>query len=291
MEAPLESSIYFPNLHIYLQHVGKNFDVFGISIAFYGVTIGIGMLLGVLFLLREARITGQNEDTYLDISMIVIVCSVIGARLYYVVFSWDLYRDNLLSIFNIRQGGLAIYGGVLAGILSGIVVARAFKIPFFKGADTVILGLVIGQIIGRWGNFFNREAFGGYSDGLFAMQLPLDAIRSMDDVTAEMLAHAQTIGGTIFVSVHPTFLYESLWNLGLFLILLWYRKRKRFEGEIFFLYLLGYGVGRCWIENLRTDQLLLWHTQLPVSQLLAVLLIVISTARIGFYYLKNLKKS
>lgn len=291
MEAGLESSIYFPNLHIYLQHVGKNFDVFGISIAFYGVTIGIGMLLGVLFLLREARITGQNEDTYLDISMIVIVCSVIGARLYYVVFSWDLYRDNLLSIFNIRQGGLAIYGGVLAGILSGIVVARAFKIPFFKGADTVILGLVIGQIIGRWGNFFNREAFGGYSDGLFAMQLPLDAIRSMDDVTAEMLAHAQTIGGTIFVSVHPTFLYESLWNLGLFLILLWYRKRKRFEGEIFFLYLLGYGVGRCWIENLRTDQLLLWHTQLPVSQLLAVLLIVISTARIGFYYLKNLKKS
>lgn len=291
MGAGLESSIYFPNLHIYLQHVGKNFDVFGISIAFYGVTIGIGMLLGVLFLLREARITGQNEDAYLDISMIVIVCSVIGARLYYVVFSWDLYRDNLLSIFNIRQGGLAIYGGVLAGILSGIVVARAFKIPFFKGADTVILGLVIGQIIGRWGNFFNREAFGGYSDGLFAMQLPLDAIRSMDDVTAEMLAHAQTIGGTTFVSVHPTFLYESLWNLGLFLILLWYRRRKRFEGEIFFLYLLGYGVGRCWIENLRTDQLLLWHTQLPVSQLLAVLLIVISAARIGFYYLKNLKKS
>ena len=150
----------------------------------------------------------------------------------------------------------------------------------------VVLGLLVGQILGRWGNFFNREAFGQYTDGLFAMQLPLNAIRSMDDVTTEMLNHVELIGGDRFISVTPTFLYESLWNLALLCILLLLRKRKQFDGQIFFLYLLGYGIGRFWIEGMRTDQLLLWNTNIPVSQALAALLVIASLVLLGVGYVR-----
>ena len=198
----------------------------------------------------------------------------------------DMYRDNLLNIFNIRQGGLAIYGGVIAGIITGYIVCRIKKMRFLETADMVVLGLLVGQILGRWGNFFNREAFGQYTDGLFAMQLPLNAIRSMDDVTTEMLNHVELIGGDRFISVTPTFLYESLWNLALLCILLLLRKRKQFDGQIFFLYLLGYGIGRFWIEGMRTDQLLLWNTNIPVSQALAALLVIASLVLLGVGYVR-----
>jgi phosphatidylglycerol:prolipoprotein diacylglycerol transferase len=134
---------------------------------------------------------------------------------------------------------------------------------------------VAGQILGRWGNFFNREAFGGYTDGLLAMQLPVSAVRA-HEITEAMWAHVQTIGGEQFIQVHPTFLYESLWNLGVLCFLYWYRKRKKFQGEVFLMYLLGYGLGRIWIEGLRTDQLQIGHTGIPISQLLAGVLIVFS---------------
>ena len=141
--------------------------------------------------------------------------------------------------------------------------------------DTGCVGLVLGQIIGRWGNFFNREAFGGYTDGLFAMQLPLNAVRT-SDVTQEMMEHLQTIRGVQYIQVHPTFLYESLWNTGILLILLFFTKHKKFNGEIFLLYLAGYGIGRFWIEGLRTDQLLIPGIGLPVSQVLSMIVAICS---------------
>lgn len=272
----MTETIIFPNLHITLDHVGKNFTLFGIEIAYYGVIIAVGMLLGIFLIMREAKRCGKNEDDYLDVCIYTIIFSVIGARLYYVAFSWDLYKDNLLNILNIRQGGLAIYGGVIAGIVSGFVICRMKKLHFFETADIAVLGLLVGQILGRWGNFFNREAFGKYTDGLFAMQLPLDAIRSMDDVTVEMMENIEVIGGVRYISVTPTFLYESLWNLGLLCILLLLRKHKKFHGQQFFLYLLGYGIGRFWIEGMRTDQLLLWNTDIAVSQALALVLVAVS---------------
>ena len=142
--------------------------------------------------------------------------------------------------------------------------------------DTAGLGLILGQIIGRWGNFFNREAFGEYTDNLLAMRLPLDAVRS-SDVTELMREHMEVIDGISYIQVHPTFLYESLWNLAVLVGLLLWRKHKKFQGEIFLLYLFGYGVGRFWIEGLRTDQLLIPGMKLPVSQVLAVVLVVVST--------------
>lgn len=272
----MNTSIYFPNLHISLEHVGKTVEIFGFPIAYYGIVIALGMLLAVSLILHEAKRIGQKEDDYLDLCIFTIIFAVIGARIYYVIFSWDLYKDDLLSIFNTRQGGLAIYGGVIAGIVTAYIVCRVKKMNFQQAADVAVLGLLVGQIMGRWGNFFNREAFGQYTDGLFAMQIPVDAIRSTSDVTTQMWEHAVTIDGSVFISVHPTFLYESLWNLAVLLLLLYMRKRKKFEGQIFLSYLMGYGLGRFWIESLRTDQLLLANTQIPVSMLLAGILVVVS---------------
>ena len=271
----MDWSIRFPHLGIYLEHVGKNFTVLGISIAYYGVIIAVGMLAGILLATYEAKRTGQNPDDYFDLAIIAIICSVIGARLYYVIFSWDLYKDNLWSILNLRQGGLAIYGGVIAAIITAVVFAKVKGLSFPRLADTAGLGLILGQIIGRWGNFFNREAFGGYTDGLLAMQLPVSAVRD-SDISKELAEHIVEIGGVSYIQVHPTFLYESLWNLVLLVILLLIRKRKKFEGEIFLLYLAGYGIGRAWIEGLRTDQLLIPGTSVAVSQVLAVVLAVVS---------------
>ena len=151
------------------------------------------------------------------------------------------------------------------------------------------MGLVAGQIIGRWGNFFNREAFGGYTDGLFAMQLPVSAVRK-NEITSAMWDHLVTIGGVEYIQVHPTFLYEGLWNLGVLLFLLWFRKKKKFQGELFLCYLAGYGAGRLWIEGLRTDQLLIPGIGIPVSQVLSAVLVVCSLMLIVHNRRKRLKE-
>ena len=252
-------------------------DIKGFTIAYYGIVIVIGMLAGIVLASYIAKKTGQNPDDYYDLAIYAIICSIIGARLYYVVFRWDIYKDDLLSIFNIRNGGLAIYGGVIAAIITTYVFAHVKKLSFPLMCDTACFGLILEQVIGRWGNFFNREAFGDYTNGLFAMQLPLDAVRS-SDVTKQMLNHTITKEGIVYIQVHPTFLYESLWNLCLLVALLLFLKHKKFEGQIFLLYLLGYGVGRFWIESLRTDQLLIPYIKYPVSMLVAVLLAVVSIA-------------
>ena len=263
--------IAFPHLHIYLQNVPKTFSVFGFQIAFYGLIIGIGVMLGVLMAVHEAKVSGQNPDIYWDFAIYAIIFSILGARIYYVVFAWDTYKDNLLSIFNIRGGGLAIYGAVIGAFLTAGIYCYIKKVSFLQLCDTGVMGLILGQIIGRWGNFMNREAFGQYTDSLLAMRLPVEAVRPWDiseSISANMAA------GTNYIQVHPTFLYESLWNLLILGLLLLYRKHKKFQGEVTLLYLGGYGLGRCWIEGLRTDQLLIPHTQVAVSQVLAGVLVV-----------------
>lgn len=276
----MAKNINFPHLGIYLENVGKNISIFGFEIAFYGITIAVAMLAGLWLAMRLAKKTDQDPDTYFNLGMIAIVCALVGARAYYVIFDWNNYKDNILEIFNLRNGGLAIYGGVIGGVAATLIFSRVKKLNFWQLADTAGLGLVLGQVIGRWGNFFNREAFGGYTDGLFAMQLPLNAVYSWD-VTPEMLEHLQTVDGVQYIQVHPTFLYESVWNLMVLILLLLYRKHKKFQGEVFLLYLLGYGLGRAWIEGLRTDQLWIPGTEVPVSQVLAVVLVIVSSVMIA----------
>ncbi len=271
----MDYNINFPHLHIYLNHVIKTISIGSFDIAMYGVIIAFGMMMGVWVASYVAKKSGQNPDTYFDLALVAIICSVIGARIYYVVFRWELYKDDLLSILNIRQGGLAIYGGVIAAIITTFVFSRIKKVSFPLLCDTAGLGLIIGQVIGRWGNFCNREAFGDYYDGIFAMQLPISAVRS-SDLTEKLLSHTVIVDGIEYISVHPTFLYESSWNLCLFIILMIYFKHRKFNGEVFLLYLFGYGVGRFWIESLRTDQLLIPYINYPVSMALAATMAVAS---------------
>ncbi len=280
--------ISFPHLGIELEHVGKSVSIFGFEVAYYGIIIGTAILLGFVIATAEAKRTGQNPENYLDMGMIGVIFGIIGARLYYVIFSWDMYKDNLLDIFNLREGGLAIYGGVIAAVLTVIIAARVKHLSAPQIFDTIALALLNGQMLGRWGNFFNREAFGGYTDSLFAMRLPLDAVRG-SDVTEQMREHIQTIGGVEYIQVHPTFLYESLWCCALLILLFLYRKYKKYEGELFLLYMFGYGMGRAWIEGLRTDQLLIPGIGLPVSQLLAGVLVV-TTGLLLVYFRKNYQK-
>lgn len=284
----MHRTIDFPNIGIHLESVGDHITVFGFDIAYYGMLIGLGILAGIFIAAAEAKRTKQKTEDYYDLTIYAVIFSIIGARLYYVIFSWDMYKDDLLSIFNIRQGGLAIYGGVIAAIITVCIFAKKRKMSAPLIMDTAGLGLVAGQMIGRWGNFFNREAFGEYTDGLLAMRLPLDAVRS-SDVTELMRKHMETVDGVSYIQVHPTFLYESLWCLMVLVVMLVYRKYKKFDGEVFLLYLFGYGAGRFWIEGLRTDQLLIPGWGFPVSQALAGVLVI--GALLLIFYNRRKKKS
>lgn len=267
--------IAFPNLNIYLSNIPKTFSVFGFEIAFYGVIIALGVFLGFTLASKEGKRLGQPDDLWWDFSIYAIVFSVIGARLYYVIFSWDAYKDNLLEVFNLRHGGLAIYGGVIGGFLTLFIFSRLKKQSFFAMVDAGVFGLLLGQIIGRWGNFMNRECFGGYTDSLLAMRLPVEMVR-LSDISPDIAAHM--VEGTNYIQVHPTFLYESVLNLALLLIMWAYRKHKKFDGEMALWYLGGYGIVRFFVEGLRTDQLQIGSTGIAVSQMLGGILFVAALA-------------
>ena len=275
----MDYNINFPHLGIYLEHVGKNININGFTIAYYGIIMASAMLIGLLIAEKRAKETGQNPDMYVDLFIYVILFGIVGARLYYVAFTFDSYKDRLIDIFNLRQGGIAIYGGIIGGVLTVLVYARIRAQHVGQLLDTFIMGLCNGQILGRWGNFFNREAFGGYTDNLFAMQLPVSAVRPWE-ITETMKANQIVLDGVTYVQVHPTFLYESLWNVGVLLILFFTRNKTKFRGELFLRYLVLYGLGRLWIEGLRTDQLLVTGTSIPVSQMLSGVLILLSSAAI-----------
>ena len=281
-----DMDIACPNLGIYLRNVPKTIMIGNFGIALYGIVIGLGMILGLSLAARVAKKTGTDPDVIWDLAAPLLIFGIMGARIYYVIFMWDYYKDNPAQILNIRGGGLAIYGGIIAGVLAIYVLSRVKHIPFPRVLDTCVIGVPIGQILGRWGNFFNREAFGGYTDNLLAMQLPVSAVRS-HEITAEMRSHAEIIGGVEFIRVHPTFLYEGLWNCLVLLLLFLVRNKTKFEGELFLIYLAGYGTGRFFIEMLRTDQLLVPGTQIPVSMLLSAVLVLVSVILIIRGHLKN----
>lgn len=282
------ADLSFVNLGITIQNLPNHITVFGFPIAFYGIIIGLGMLAGMAVAFSDARRRGQDPEVYLDFAIYAIFFSILGARLYYVIFSWKDYKDNLLEILNLRAGGLAIYGGVIGAVLTLIVFTKVRKQSFFSMADSGVLGLITGQIIGRWGNFFNCEAFGGYTENLFAMRIKKSLVNPAM-ISQQLKAHEIVENGVAYIQVHPTFFYESVWNLCVLAFMLWYRKHKRFEGEMLWIYFLGYGLGRVWIEGLRTDQLKLPGTGLAVSQLLSAVLVAVS-AGVIYYRRRHLKK-
>lgn len=232
----MENIISFPNLGMEFKVSRVAFSVFGTEIYWYGLIIVFGLLLAFLYAVCEAKKTDVSQDDLLNLFILCVPSAVVGARLYYVLFSFSDYKNNLLEIFNIRGGGLAIYGGIIATALAIICYCKVKKLKKGKIFDILAVGLLIGQAIGRWGNFVNGEAFGSKTDSLFAMKIISDGV-----LTANM--------------VHPTFLYESVWNFfGIFALLV-YKRRKLFCGEIFAAYMVWYGFGRMLIERLRADSL------------------------------------
>lgn len=283
------ADISFVNLGISIENLRNSISVLGFPITYYGMIIGLGMLAGIWIAQSDAKRRGQNPDVYLDFALYAIIFSIMGARLYYVVFDWDNYKDNLIQILNLRAGGLAIYGGVIAAVITLIIFTKVKKLSFFTMADSGCIGLITGQIIGRWGNFFNSEAFGGYTDGLLAMRIKRSLVNE-SMISEDLLNRLIVENGVEYIQVHPTFLYESVWNLGVLVFMLWYRKRKKFEGEMMWIYLLGYGLGRVWIEGMRTDQLIFFQTGIPVSQALSLILVVVSALMLVINH-RRLKQS
>lgn len=238
------------------------FTIFGIDVMWYGVLIATGMLIGIALAIREAKRVGISEDDVLNIAIIAIPVAIICARLYYVIFSWDYYSQNPGEIFNIRGGGLAIHGGLIGGILTGFIYAKVKKLDFFKTADAVMVGMPLAQAIGRWGNFINGEAHGGPTS------LPWGIM----------------VDG---VKVHPTFLYESIWDFGIFLFIMFYmRKKKTYEGEVIVSYITLYSIGRFFIEGLRTDSLMFG----PIRMAQFISLVGVVGGLILHFYLKNRAK-
>ncbi len=267
------TDISFPNLGIYLTNVPKQFFIGNFSIAFYGITFAIGILLGLIVASKVAKEYGQEDGNFWDFAIFVIIGGLIGARIYYVIFSWEYYKDNFWSVFNLRQGGIAIYGGVIGAFLTAFIFSKVKKINGFTMADAAMPGLILGQAIGRWGNFFNREVFGQYTNNIFAMRLPIEAVRPRD-ISADLASHIAE--GENFIQVHPTFLYECVCNLAVFALLLIFRKKRSFNGEMCLWYFAGYGIVRFIIEGIRTDQLYLIGTHIPVSQVVAITLICVA---------------
>ncbi len=269
------TDIAFPNLGLYLRNLPKSFSIFGFEVAIYGMLIAFGVLSGIFMADYVAKKEKVNTEIIWDFAIYAVIFSIIGARIYYVIFEWDMYKNNLLEIFNLRNGGIAIYGAVIAAFITLFVYCRVKKQSFLQIVDICVPGLALGQAIGRWGNFTNREVFGGYTNNLVAMRLPIEVVRNRD-ITADVAAHI--VEGTNYIQVHPTFLYECLWNLALIAIMLLYRSHKKFEGEMWLLYLGGYGLGRFWIEGIRTDQLYITGTHIPVSQAIAAVCVIVSVA-------------
>ena len=271
--------IYFPHLGIGVEHLGNSISVFGFRIAYYGIIIGIGMLMGVLIASFDYKRRGEKVEDIEDLALYSIIFAILGARAYYVIFEWDYYSQHLGEILNLRQGGLAIYGGILTSILCCVIFCHKRKVKFFSITDSAVLGLLTGQLIGRWGNFFNAEAFGRYTDSLLAMRIK-ESIVNPNMLNENVLTHAIRLGDQMFIQVHPTFFYESVWNLCTLIFLLVTGPKKKFTGQVFWEYLMFYGIGRFWIEGLRTDSLLLWGTNIAVSQALSGALAVLGLAMI-----------
>ena len=248
----MENYVAFPGLGLEFNINPVAFTVFGKDIYWYGLIIATGLILAVIFCSYLGKKDNFHKDTVLDIVLYATPVAVIFARLYYVIFSFSEYKDNLADIFKIWEGGLAIYGGVIGAVLTAYIYCKVKKINFLKTVDVCIIGVMLGQAIGRWGNFVNKEAYGALTNLPWRMEI---------------------YDGISKIAVHPTFLYESLWNFAGVLVLYFINKRKKQNGETFFSYFVWYGVGRYFIESLRSDSLYLG--MFKISRMVAIVTVIL----------------
>ena len=275
------NTVSFPKLNIEFPVYSTAFTIFGFEIKWYGILIMLGLLLAVVYCFKRMRSFGIDDDRATNVVFAGFIGAIICARLYYVIMDWDSFKDDLISIVMIREGGLAIYGGIIGAVVVGFIAAKINKLRFMPLMDLVGMGFLIGQAFGRWGNFFNHECYGSNTTLPWGMTSP----RIQAELAAEANKILELTGVTVDPAqpVHPCFLYESLWCIIGFVLLHIYSKHRKFDGELFLLYIGWYGLGRVIIEGLRTDSLMIGH--LRVSQLVAGLCIIVSIAAI--IYMRN----
>lgn len=275
------NTVSFPKLNIELPVYSTAFTIFGFEIKWYGILIMLGLLFAVVYCFKRMRSFGIDDDRATNVVFAGFIGAVICARLYYVIMSWDQFKDDLPSIFMVREGGLAIYGGIIGAVGVGFIAAKICKVRFLPLMDLVGMGFLIGQAFGRWGNFFNHECYGSNTTLPWGMTSP----RIQSELATEASQILELTGVTVDPTqpVHPCFLYESLWCIIGFVLLHIYSKHRKFDGELFLLYIGWYGLGRMIIEALRTDSLMVGH--LRVSQLVAGICVIISIAAI--IYMRN----
>ncbi len=252
------TNVSFPGLGLEMEIDPVAFSIGGKEIYWYGIILALGYFLAVVYALRRVGEFGLTEDHILDGLLIVTPIAIICARAYFCIFNWELFADNPISCLYIWEGGIAIYGSVIGAVVSTMIYTHVKKVPLLPVLDLVALGFMIGQFIGRWGNFVNCEAHGGVTDSFLRMGI------------------ADVQGNVTYY--HPTFLYESVWNFVGFVFLHFYSKHRKYDGQIFTMYVAWYGLGRAIIEGMRTDSLYLFHTGIRVSQLLAAVSCVIAAA-------------
>ena len=261
----MKNTIAFPGLGLGPFTIREDFSFFGLKIHWYGILIALGVVLAYFFCRKKAKSRGITDDTLLDIILYGLPAAIVCARLYYVVFSWADYKDDFLSVFKVWEGGLAIYGGIIGACISTAVYCRIKKLPLAKVLDIGAFGLLIGQIVGRWGNFVNAEAYGSLTESAL--------------LRMELLDKA--------ITVHPTFLYESLWNVFVLAFLHVYEKKQAFCGEIFLGYISCYGIGRFFIEGMRQDSL--WLGAVRISQCVAFACTIVGICLIVYGRLRERK--
>ena len=289
------SDIIFPNLGITFENVSRvAFSVFGIEIYWYAIFVVIGIVAGYFFGgVYAPKKTGQDPKVYTDFAIWVIPAAILGGRLFYLIFSPWPAGAGFFHLFNLRAGGIAIWGVIITAILVSFLYARHKKINFLNFVDTAIVGLIIGHVIGRFGNFMNREAFGGFttSNNPFAMQIRLDQVHNINNVTSDMLSNSIVREGIEYIQVHPVMLYEATINLALFIFLNIYRKHKKFDGELIAMYLVSYGITRFFLETLRTDQLHIGGSGIAIAHILSALAAMLGGAMLVRGYMKIKKKA
>ena len=267
------NTVSFPGLGLDFEVNRVAFSIGDLPVYWYGILIALGFILAILYVSRRAREFGVDADRMLDIILGGAIGGIVGARAYYVILQWDYYGQNLSQIFNTRSGGMAIYGGLIGGVLIGLLMCKIRRVKFMPALDLVVGGFLIGQGIGRWGNFVNIEAFGANTSLPWGMSSSV-----ITDYLTQHEAELEAIGMDIDpnMPVHPTFLYESLWCLLGFAFIAWYTRRRKFDGELTLLYMMWYGAGRAVIEGLRTDSLMIPGTSLRASQVLAAAMAVVA---------------
>ena len=267
----MAEALSFPGLGLEFEISRVAFTVGDSPIYWYGIIVAVAFLAAAAYVLLRAKVFGLDGDRVMDVVLGGVLAGIIGARLYYVMFRWDTYSRDIMSVFNIREGGIAIYGGLAGGVIAAVFLCKLRRVKLLPMLDLAAGGIILGQMIGRWGNFVNMEAFGANTQAAWGMTSPSIAWylrQNMRELTAQGFQIQPDM------PVHPTFFYESMWCLLGFLFILWFTRRRRFDGEIGLIYIGWYGIGRFLIEGLRTDSLMLGTMR--VSQVVALLCVLVS---------------